>query len=88
MKMVKERGYAEAAPAEATDQPTIGTLVMTIVTRRSVPILGGGFGSIGGVVDAHMEEAAMGGEEVRDVTVEVGPEFWSAFAARVNENNR
>lgn len=64
------KGRAKYGAAEADGfTPPVAHLTITKLIRQEIPIMPG-LGSIGALVDRHIEECADHGEEVFSVTVE------------------
>lgn len=76
-------------PEPGRDATPIGGFELVKLVRIHVPIYAGesGVHSIGRLLDAHMEETALAGEELQSVTLNVSPEHWESFATLVNQSH-
>lgn len=69
-----------AATAGDTLAPPIAMIEITKLVRQHVPVQGGGDMSFGAMLDAHLEETAMAGEEVQSVKFEINPDTWAEYS--------
>jgi hypothetical protein len=83
---------ATVTPMEATfnseqeTYPIIGYVETQIVTRRGVPIRGGGTDTIGEMVDAQLRSHANQGDECNKLTLSFEPEQWFEIARRYRDS--
>jgi len=70
------KDFPEAAPASTSMQAPIGFLNLVKVVHESVPIQGGGTGTLGSAVDEAIGAALANGEELQEITLEISKEYW------------
>jgi hypothetical protein len=86
MKISTAKATVNAAPSAAP----FGCIetVMLVRTHTSVVIGDGHSRSLGEVVDRHLEEMAMSGNEVQSFTLHIDEKQWRDFANLVNQTKR
>lgn len=86
----EEAGYVdysrEAQPAKKTDQHPIAWFETVMVVRAEVPLFADGTASFGQALDAHLEERAMEGVEVQNITLNITHDMWKEFSGKVRGN--
>lgn len=67
----------------------IGGIEIKKVVRQHVPLYAGESGGLtmGAMIDKHMEEAALAGEEVQSLSFELTEDYWQSFAKAVHESS-
>ena len=69
--------HATAAVPSGDPEPFVGSFTFTKVIKETVPIKGGsGEYTMGQLLDMHLEEAIMSGQEVQSVTLDIAPYTW------------
>jgi len=73
-------------PVEANDpnERGVGGFVITKVVRQHVPITQGKNGdyTFGQILDQQLESAALAGDEIREVTLEINEDVWQETIRR------
>jgi hypothetical protein len=73
--------FAMAAEQEARQVRGIGLVTVRKIVEEQVPVEGGGSATIGEVIDAHLREMVLAGQDILDVTFSVDPADYEGRAA-------
>lgn len=75
--MKRPSPHATAAVPSSDPQPFVASLTFTKIVKETVAIHPGEGGyKMGRLLDMHLEEAIMAGQEVQSVTLDIAPETW------------
>lgn len=87
--MKRPSPHATAAVPSSDPQPFVASLTFTKIVKETVPIHPGEGGyTMGRLLDMHLEEAVMAGQEVQSVTLDIAPETWEAMRKAMENGQR
>ena len=78
--------FAETVSGEV-NQPSIGGIEITKVVRQFIPIKSGGLMTIGEIVDGHLKNCALNGDEVQQFSLNLEPDYWNEWGAMMRSDN-